>query len=164
MNNVYLVLFGTLLSVLAIFVASTGGIWMSFTYFAFIISNAYTSFTVYERIQKDLPDDKESVCTVNDEQTIEKGAMTATTTTNTSNMIGRAAVGGLLLGGTGAIIGGATAKKNTVINQENDVINHHYIVTISVKDLGAPYITIRTDNIDTANQILSLVNAVIASK
>ena len=89
--------------------------------------------------------------------------------TDNGNMLGRAVVGGLIAGGAGAIIGGSTADKNTtsisVIEQENDVTWHDYTVWITVKDLAKPMIQIRIGkNATLMNEIVALVNAIIASK
>jgi len=41
---------------------------------------------------------------------------TSTSKANTGNMIGRAVVGGILIGGVGAVIGGLSAKRESDIN------------------------------------------------
>lgn len=103
-------------------------------------------------------------CSMNDEQRIIKGSATATTTTDTGSMVGRAVVGGVLLGGAGAMIGGSTAKKETMINQEDDTIVHKYTIAISVNDLSNPMVSISTPSLSKANEITALINAVINNK
>lgn len=68
--------------------------------------------------------------TVSDNQTVihRGGDSTATTTTSTGSMLGRAVVGGVLTGGIGALVGAATARKDTEIHQ-NDTYSstkHNY--------------------------------------
>ena len=63
---------------------------------------------------------------IDDESVIQKGQITAVTSTNTGSMAGRSITGALLGGEAGAIIGGATAKKETVFKHENDKIIHDY--------------------------------------
>lgn len=63
----------------------------------------------------------------------------STTTTSTGNMIGRAAVGGLLFGGVGAAIGAATAKKKTItteIKNEIDLTPRYIVIINTNKNLG----------------------------
>ena len=52
---------------------------------------------------------------IDDESTIQKGQITAVTSTDTGSMAGRSIAGALIGGEAGAIIGGATAKKTNCI-------------------------------------------------
>lgn len=80
-------------------------------------------------------------------------------------MAKRAAVGGLLLGGAGAVIGGGTASKQTVTNQEADKIYNDYTALINTKNISNPIIRVHVGNDGSkANDIIALVNAVIANK
>ncbi|OFY41582.1 MAG: hypothetical protein A2X18_07090 [Bacteroidetes bacterium GWF2_40_14] len=60
------------------------------------------------------------------------------TKTSTGSMIGRAVVGGALIGGVGAVIGGVSAKQNTVATQET---SHHYCMYITINNLTNPLIS-----------------------
>ena len=64
------------------------------------------------------------------------------TKTSTGNMLGRAVVGGVLLGGVGAFAGASTAKKETTtkptINKTKSMTLHHYIIYINIDDLRNP--------------------------
>ena len=116
-------------------------------------------------------------CNVNDDirevETVQtfRGNSTATSKTNTGSMVGRAIVGGVLLGGAGAIIGGSTAKRNTVIKYGTDTsihnkeIEHNYTVAITVKDMSSPVIYINVGN-DTAlkDEIVSLIKVVMSMR
>lgn len=66
-------------------------------------------------------------------------AYSSHTKTSTGNMIGRAVVGSVLMGGVGAILGGATAKKETVNNQME---RSTYKVYVNINDLSNPQICI----------------------
>ena len=62
--------------------------------------------------------------------------------TSTSSMLGRAIVGGVLLGGAGALASAATAKHNTSITptelQSSSEIRHHYRLFLNLDDLAEP--------------------------
>lgn len=63
------------------------------------------------------------------------------TSVNTGNMLKRAAIGGLLTGGTGAVIGAATASRTT---SADDVVlsrNEHYI-EITLDDANCPLLNL----------------------
>ena len=105
-------------------------------------------------------------CSYNDSAYVKKGDIisTSTTKTDTGNMVGRAVIGGALLGTTGAVIGGSTANKNTttVSKQESDRLIHNYTITINVDSLTSPVITIECGNrIDLVNEIIGLMNVII---
>ena len=64
------------------------------------------------------------------------------TTTSTGSMLGRAVVGGALLGGVGALAGATTAKKETTttptISSSTSFTVHEYILYINIDDLRNP--------------------------
>lgn len=68
--------------------------------------------------------------------------ITSTTKTNTQSMVGRAIVGGVLMGGVGAITGAATAKKNTdSVLSGGDVkktVIHNYSILVTVNNINQP--------------------------
>ncbi len=101
-------------------------------------------------------------CTFKDDQTVVKGQITSTTKTNSGNMVKRAVVGDVLLGGAGAIIGGSTASKSTITTQENDKVVHDYTVVINVDSLSEPIIRVHIgSNEKTVNEIVGLMNVII---
>lgn len=116
-------------------------------------------------------------CIVNDDtkeiETIKtyRGNSTATSKTNTGNMIGRTIAGGVLLGGAGAIIGGSTAKRNTVIEHGTDTsihnkeVEHNYTVAITVKDISNPVIYLNVgSNTELKDEIVSLIKVIMSMK
>ena len=116
-------------------------------------------------------------CTVNDDikekETVQtfRGNSTATSKTNTGNMVGRAIVGGVLLGGAGAIIGGSTAKRNTVIEHgmdtsiHNKEVEHNYTVAITVKDISNPVLYLNVgSNTGLKDEIISLMKVVMSMR
>ena len=112
-------------------------------------------------------------CQCSDDSHVVKGQTTitskGTSAADNGSMIGRAVVGGLVAGSAGAIIGGSTAKKNTsstsVVNHGKDITKHNYTVWISVKDIANPLIQIPIGGDEVkANEIVSLMSAIIASK
>lgn len=116
-------------------------------------------------------------CIVNDDtkeiETVKtyRGNSTATSKTNTGNMIGRTIAGGVLLGGAGAIIGGSTAKRNTVIEHGTDTsihnkeVEHNYTVAITVKDISNPVIYLNVgSNTELKDEIVSLMKVIMSMK
>lgn len=73
---------------------------------------------------------------IDDESVIQKGQVTAVTSTDTSSLASRSIAGALIGGEAGAIIGGATAKKQTVLKQENDKIIHDYALVVNICDIN----------------------------
>ena len=63
------------------------------------------------------------------------------TNTSTSNVLGRAVVGGILLGGVGAILGGVTAKQNT----QKQVDTMTYTLKILVNSINNPILSFEFD-------------------
>jgi len=104
-------------------------------------------------------------CTFTDEQKVDKGQITSTTKTNSGNMVKRAVVGDVLLGGAGAIIGGSTASKSTITTQENDKVVHDYTIIINVDSISEPIIRVHIGSDDkTVNDIVGLMNVIISRR
>jgi len=104
-------------------------------------------------------------CTFTDDVKVIKGQITSTTKTNSGNMVKRAVVGDVLLGGAGAIIGGSTASKSTITMQEDDKIYHDYTVVINVDSLSEPIIRVHVGSDGkTVNEIVGLMNVIINRK
>ena len=101
-------------------------------------------------------------CTYTDSSYVKKGEVSYETITDNGSMLGRAAVGGALLGATGAIIGGSTAKTNTtVVSQGNDVTIHNYTVLINMDSLSEPIIKIYLGKkAGLVNEIVGLMNVI----
>ena len=96
----------------------------------------------------------------NEKQIFQK--QSSTTKVSTGNMLGRAVVGGVLLGGVGAIIGGATAKKETIINAPEVHTTHDYNIYITVNSLSNPHITLSLGkNEQIAREITSFLSVII---
>jgi hypothetical protein len=96
----------------------------------------------------------------NEKQIFQK--QSSTTKVSTGNMLGRAVVGGVLLGGVGAIIGGATAKKETIINAPEVHTTHDYNIYITVNSLSNPLITLSIGkNEQIAREISSFLAVII---
>jgi ABC-type multidrug transport system fused ATPase/permease subunit len=101
-------------------------------------------------------------CTFTDDKKIVKGQITSTTKTNSGNMVKRAVVGDVLLGGAGAVIGGSTARKSTITTQEDDKVVHDYTVIINVDSLSEPIIRVHIGSDGkTVNEIVGLMNVII---
>lgn len=64
------------------------------------------------------------------------------TKTSTGSMLGRAVVGGVLLGGVGAIIGGATAKTETITEPQISEVHHDYSINLILNNISTPRLTI----------------------
>lgn len=87
------------------------------------------------------------------------------TTTNTGSIVGRSLVGGLVGGVPGAIIGGMTAEKKTEVFHTVDSRYEDYTITIIIKDLINPTLSIHMGNDrETVEEIANLFKAVLASK
>lgn len=84
------------------------------------------------------------------------------TKTSTGNMIGRAVVGGVLLGGIGALAGAATAKKKTITNTQPSKIQHDYSINININSLSTPNVCIRLGANETGmKNAVNLLNVII---
>ena len=94
---------------------------------------------------------------IDDESTIQKGQITAVTSTDTGSMAGRSIAG--------AIIGGATAKKQTVLKQENDKIIHDYALVVNIRDINNPMLLIKIGrNKNKAMEINALMQVIMTMK
>lgn len=114
---------------------------------------------------KDLSFDDILSVQLEDDKIVKKGKMVAITKTDNGNMVKRAVVGDVLLGGAGAVIGGSTAEKNTTYQQEPDEIIHNYSIIVNIKDFTNPIIRINMGQDEKKSQeIVALINAIIASK
>lgn len=101
-------------------------------------------------------------CTFSDSPKVIKGKVTQETKTNSGNMVKRAVVGDVLLGGAGAVIGGSTASKTTTTIQEADKTYHNYTVIININNLSEPIMRIELgEDGKTANEIVGLMNVII---
>lgn len=91
---------------------------------------------------------------------------TSTTKTSTGSMLGRAVVGGVLLGGVGALAGASTAKKETTtvptVGTSTSTTKHHYVLYLSLDDLSNPTREIKLGS-DTkkAQNVASIFNIII---
>ncbi|WP_459186670.1 hypothetical protein ACGE0T_10825 [Parabacteroides sp. APC149_11_2_Y6] len=101
-------------------------------------------------------------CTFSDSPKVIKGKVTQETKTNSGNMVKRAVVGDVLLGGAGAVIGGSTASKTTTTIQEADKTYHNYTVIININNLSEPIMRIELgEDGKTVNEIVGLMNVII---
>jgi len=93
-------------------------------------------------------------------QTIYSGSV-STTKTKTGSMLGRAAVGGLLLGGVGAIVGGTTAGKETVTEGQATTTTHDYSIVVTVNNLSNPIIKINLGaDLNSMQEITSILSII----
>ena len=87
---------------------------------------------------------------------------TSTAKTNNKNMLGRAVIGGVLLGTAGAVIGGTTASKNIEHSESKSRVSHDYSVIITVNNIASPVETIRLWGDETAlNRIVSTLTVIL---
>ena len=103
-----------------------------------------------------------------DSRTIMKNDITYTSTTKTStgSMIGRAAVGGILLGGVGALAGAATAKQTTTTEplrgQTTATTEHDYHLFLNVDSISNPTREIHFgDRAQLARTVANTINVII---
>lgn len=91
---------------------------------------------------------------------------TSKSSTSTGSMIGRAVVGGVLLGGVGALVGGATAKKNitTTSTSYQPIVNHNFRVDIVVNSISDPQIIVNLGKNNIAADELVAVLSVILER
>lgn len=85
-----------------------------------------------------------------------------TSKAKTSSMIGRAAVGGVLLGGAGAVIGGATGKRElgeTSTTKTQEVVVYSMVITIN--NLSMPTIQIKA-KYEEAKEFIKRVSSVLS--
>lgn len=82
---------------------------------------------------------------------------TASEHTQTSNMLGRAAVGGVLAGGAGAVIGGLSGKKESISsNVSSEVINTDLTAQLVFEDNSSIYV--RITDISAFHWLLGFAN------
>lgn len=87
------------------------------------------------------------------------------TRTNTSSMLGRAAIGGLTLGVAGAVVGAITAEKESTDATINFANMASYVVKIGVKSIEKPIVTLKYGtNKSKAEEVYAIVQAIIAMK
>lgn len=85
---------------------------------------------------------------------------TSKTSTSTSSMLGRAIVGGILLGEAGTIIGGSTASKSTQTEGRSSTI-HDYSIIITLNNLSTPIINLYIGkNGKIVSEIITLLNII----
>lgn len=98
---------------------------------------------------------------VYDNSTVIYSGQTAVTKSSTGSSLGRAVVGGVLLGGVGAIIGGTTGKKETVLSEQTSSVNHSYTIVININDLTTPLIKLslgdRQELVQEISSILTII-------
>ena len=96
----------------------------------------------------------------NNSQTI-YSSVESHTRTNTASTLGRAVVGGVLLGGAGAIIGGATANKRTIVNKQLAKTTNNYSIHLTVNKITDPYLSIKIgENENLARNLYSLFSVI----
>lgn len=106
-------------------------------------------FSMFEQSRKLIINDQELDFTdllsyqIRDNSTVVQSASVAKTTTDSSNMLGRVIIGGMVGGETGAIIGAATANKTTTITESTSYTKHDYRIIIFIKILSAKPIEMR---------------------
>lgn len=92
---------------------------------------------------------------------------TSTTSTSTGSMLGRAVVGGVLLGGVGALAGATTAKKQTTTAPTGKTTTttrtkHNYVIFINIDDLGNHTRKLNIgDDVETLNNITNILNIIL---
>lgn len=101
-------------------------------------------------------------CELTNNSSIIYNTVESQTKTSTGNMLGRAVVGGVLLGGAGAIIGGATANKKTITNEQIAETRNDFNIHLTVNSITNPNITIRTGEDEyLARDLVSLLSVII---
>jgi hypothetical protein len=119
-----------------------------------IIRSKIFSFT--DIIAFDLKDDERII--------YQSSFSTSKSSSSTGNMIGRAVIGGILLGGVGAIVGGATAKtKTTTINTPQQTsVTHNYTVHIIVNSISEPQIVLNLGkNEESTNELVAVLSVIL---
>lgn len=92
----------------------------------------------------------------------------STTSTNTGSMIGRAAVGGILLGGVGALAGATTAKKETItkptVAMTTTTVKHKYSLFLNLDDLSNPTRELKLGSDTTKAQTVANIFNIIVQR
>lgn len=86
-----------------------------------------------------------------------------TVKTSTGSMLGRAVVGGVLIGGLGAVTGAVTAKNNISNNATSQTATtHNYTLYINVNSLQEPTISLKIgDDTLKAQKIAGVLNIIV---
>ncbi len=88
--------------------------------------------------------------------------VTSNTKTSTGSMVGRALVGGVLLGGVGALAGAATAKRETVEDVETI---HDFVIKIFIKgDDNTPKTYQVGDNQRKVDELTDYLDCILMSR
>lgn len=84
-------------------------------------------------------------------------------TTSTGSMLGRAVVGGVLMGGLGAVAGAATASKNVKSDATGlTKTKHNYKFYINVNSLQQPTVSLSVgSNTDRAQELAGVLNIIL---
>ena len=95
-----------------------------------------------------------------------ESAYKSITETDTGSMMGRAAIGGILLGSIGALAGATTAKKETItsplVRQSTSIIKHNYSLFLNIDDLSNPLREIELgSDINKVQTIVNIFNIII---
>ena len=102
---------------------------------------------------------------INDYSFVTGSPSTATTTTDTGSIIGRAAVGAFLAGSTGAIIGGTTASKTTSFEDPNENVEPRFSILINTNTISKPIIEIDfEEHKDTLQQLVAILEIILRNK
>jgi len=126
-----------------------------------IIQNKILSFK--DIIAFELKDD-EQIIYHGSSSTSKSSTSTSKSSTSTGSMIGRAVVGGVLLGGVGALIGGATAKKDitTINTPQQAIVSHNFKVNIIVNSISNPQIILNLEKNNTAaNELVAVMSVIL---
>lgn len=98
----------------------------------------------------------------------ETASYTSTTSTSNSNMLKRAVVGGVLMGGVGALAGATTARKETIstpsLGQTTTTIEykHKYSLYINIDSISNPTRVIELgEDIQKAQNLANVLNVII---
>lgn len=82
--------------------------------------------------------------------------------TSTKNMLGRAVVGGILLGGAGAIVGGATANRHTVTTEQSANTKNDFNIHLTINKISSPNLLIRAwDDENLARNLVALFSVIV---
>lgn len=82
--------------------------------------------------------------------------------TSTKNMLGRAVVGGVLLGGAGAIVGGATANRHTVTTEQSANTKNDFNIHLTINKISSPNLLIRAwDDENLARNLVALFSVIV---
>lgn len=103
-------------------------------------------------------------CSIEEDTTIHKGKIIASTTTNSGSLLGRSLLGGLVAGPIGALVGGSTASTTTEFQQEDDHLVRDYTVIVTVNSISNPVIRIHTGKNAPLTKELFAIFQIICSR